>query len=315
VAISFVAIVHGQLKGVRRDWSLRHAPWYAYFGGVIGPVYVVAAIFLSEQLGFATFQLCAILGQVVTSLLLDWRGFLVLEKRPPTWLRIAASVALAGGTALTIEGVGEGLAGQPWWVVTLCALAALPAGAILPVQAAINAVMQQHLHTPYRAVVVSFAGGASLLALITGIVLGASGPLPYVATGEPWMWLGGLCGAFLVTSNVVGVPLIGAAAYSALFVSAQLTTAFLFDSFGAMNFAVVQISARRVAGVVLASLAAVAYQVAPKRPPAVDSRSRTAADVQVNVIGSAPGAVSTLTAEHHAEHNSSALHTHTPDRQ
>jgi hypothetical protein len=62
-AISAIAIAHGQLRGVRRDWSFRDAPWYAYLGGVVGPVYVVIAIFLAEQLGFATFQLCTICGR------------------------------------------------------------------------------------------------------------------------------------------------------------------------------------------------------------------------------------------------------------
>ena len=50
-----------------------------------------------------------------------------------------------------------------------------------------------------------------------------------------------------------------------LFATPQLTTAFVFDSVGAMSFVRVPPSARRVAGVVLATLAAITYQVVPKR--------------------------------------------------
>jgi uncharacterized membrane protein YdcZ (DUF606 family) len=58
-AISAVALAHGRLAGVRSDWSFRGAPWYAYMGGVIGPVYVVVSLLLTEQLGYATFQVRA----------------------------------------------------------------------------------------------------------------------------------------------------------------------------------------------------------------------------------------------------------------
>ena len=103
----------------------------------------------------------------------------------------------------------------------------------------------------------------------------------------------GLCGVFLVTSNVVGVPRIGAAGFSAIFVAAQLVTAFVYDSVGAFDFQVrvarasnrvssllhpsvlacntpcasqvVTPTGRRVVGLLLAMAAAVLYQIAPPR--------------------------------------------------
>ncbi|KAL1511819.1 hypothetical protein AB1Y20_005105 [Prymnesium parvum] len=274
--MSFVICGHSQLPGVRRDWSFRRAPLYSYLGGVIGPIYVISAVYLVELLSFATFQLCAILGQVIASLLMDWTGFLGLQKRSPTLVRLAASLALAGGTALTIDGVGEGFDDEPWWALTLSILAAICAGAVLPIQAAINAVLQRHLHTPFRVVAVSMFVGALILSFITLITV-AIDDLPYVRPGQPWMWVGGLCGAFLVTSNVIGVPRIGAAAYSAIFVASQLMTAFIFDSVGAMNFDVVELSAQRVTGVCLAIVAAVVYQVQPKLSRQAPPRERDVA--------------------------------------
>ena len=75
------------------------------------------------------------------------------------------------------------------------------------------------------------------------------------------MWTGGLCGAAAVAGMVVGVPRVGAAAYFAAFLCAQLSTALLFDSVGAFGFPTIAPSARRAAGVSLAVAAAAAYQL------------------------------------------------------
>lgn len=262
VAISALALAHGQLSGVRRDWSLRQAPWYAYLGGVLGPVYVVAAVVISERLGFAAYQLCAILGQVLAALAIDSCGFLGLQRRRPSPLRLVALLTLSSGTALTVEGIGDQLSGKPWWEIGLYSLAATTAGSIFPVQAMCNKAMQAHVHTPFRAVVVSFIGGSTILFSISAVVVTVSGPLD-VRPGEAWMWTGGLCGAFIVTGNVIGVPRIGAAAYTAVFVACQLATAFVYDSIGAFEFDTIHPTGRRIAGVLLATASAVAYQLAP----------------------------------------------------
>ena len=282
VAVAAVAATHGRLSGVRRDWSFRTAPWYAYLSGLLGPLYVVAAVLLAERLGFAAFQLCTILGQMLVSCLLDGCGLLGLQRRRPTPLHLVALVGLATGTVLAIEGVHDGVSDDPWWQVALFALCATGAGSILPIQAMVNATMAKHLRTPFRAVAFSFFMGAVVLALISGGVLAASGPLSGVRSGEAWMYTGGLCGAFFVTSNAIGIPRIGAAGYSAIFVASQLTTAFAYDAIGAFGFDVVRPTARRVAGVLLATASAVVYQLLPRSAQQPDSPSE---EVPEAVVG------------------------------
>ena len=58
----------------------RNAPWYSFTGGLLGPVYVVGAILLSQELGFSTFQLCATVGQLIAALVVDAIG--LVRRRP-----------------------------------------------------------------------------------------------------------------------------------------------------------------------------------------------------------------------------------------
>jgi transporter family-2 protein len=48
----------------------------------------------------------------------------------------------------------------------------------------------------------------------------------------PWMWLGGLFGAFVVLTITVAAPRIGVAAVVALLIAGQLAMGALIDRFG-----------------------------------------------------------------------------------
>ena len=257
VAIGAVATAHRP----DYDFALAGAPWYAYCGGLLGAGYVFGAVYLTSQLGFAVFTLCMILGQVLVSLALDITGFLQPHRRVPSWQRLVALCGVFSGTALIMEHVGSDLEGRPPWVTANLLVGAIVSGSGMPIQALLNGVMTKHLGTPFRASTVSFAGGTLVLGALA-LATGGIGEL-HLGSSSPWMWTGGLCGALAITGNIIGVAELGAAAYSAIFVSTQLLAAFVFDVIGAFGFDPVEASRRRLLGVLLAAGSAVAYQMAP----------------------------------------------------
>lgn len=266
------ALVHDCLSTApKATWtSIRRAPWYSYLGGPLGTYYVVAAVLLSSPLGFATFQLAATLGQLTSSLVCDAIGFLILPKRRPTLWRLLALATMCGATAISIEGLS--VQGD-WWAVALYLVLSFSAGTIFPLQACINGVMTRHVGTPLRAACVSFLGGAAVLWIATAITSATrlsdwpegEPPGPGPAGSEFWMYTGGACGAFVVSAHIFGVPVIGAARFTVLFIAAQICTSFALDGVGAFGYKAVPPSARRVTGVVLAICASAAYQLGP--PP------------------------------------------------
>ena len=120
-----------------------------------------------------------------------------------------------------------------------------------------------HVGTPIRATLVSISVGLVILFTTATIARVAEGPIddkaPFIVVrrGEWWMWIGGSCGVAVVSGFVIGVPRLGAAAYTAIFIATQLATALVFDAIGAFGFDPIAPTGRRVGGVLLGGGAAV----------------------------------------------------------
>ena len=210
-------------------------------------------------------------------------GLLHIPKRRPTLRRVLAVAAVLGGAVLVgvpnLSGVPS--AAQPVGLRAAQGLAAVMAGTIFPVQAAVNRAMQEHVGTPFRAVTISMGGGTIALSVL-GLCEAAVVGWPQLGRGEAWMFLGGSLGCVIVTCTVVGVPALGAAAFLALMIAAQLATALAYDLAGAFAFAPVPVTAPRAAGVALAIVAAGVYlrQAPPPAAPkaAAEDQSEDAGD-------------------------------------
>jgi transporter family-2 protein len=123
------------------------------------------------------------------------------------------------------------------------------AGSFLPMQAGVNARLAHFVGGPVRASMISFAVGALALFLVVLIFYRSEG---HRASHAPWWaWVGGLLGAFYVTSTVV-VPLrIGGAAFFGILVAAQLVTSVILDRIGAIGFPKHDLSPGRLIGVAM----------------------------------------------------------------
>jgi bacterial/archaeal transporter family-2 protein len=127
---------------------------------------------------------------------------------------------------------------------------ALLTGVVFAVQTGINSQLRAFLASPLQAVFVSFAVGTAVVALAL-VAKREPPPMAKWASMPWWMWLGGLCGLFIVSTNIIVVPRLGAALLTSLAIAGQLTTALVLDHYGAFGFPVHQISLPRVAGAVL----------------------------------------------------------------
>ena len=108
-------------------------------------------------------------------------------------------------------------------------------GAVLPLQALINARLGGSMNGPVWAATVSFAvGTVGLLAFL----LAQRTPVPTLAqaaTVPAWAWVGGLLGAFYVAAATTTVSSLGAAAMISLVILGQMTASLLLDHFGVLS--------------------------------------------------------------------------------
>ena len=132
----------------------------------------------------------------------------------------------------------------------LFVILALLTGVTIAVQTGINTQLRSFLGSPLQAVFVSFMVGTLMVAL--ALIGRREAPLFGKWTQMPWwMWLGGVCGLFIVSTNIIVAPRLGAALLISLAIAGQLTTALVLDHYGAFGFPVHTISLARVAGAVL----------------------------------------------------------------
>ena len=128
------------------------------------------------------------------------------------------------------------------------------AGAVIAVQAAINARLGQTLGNGMHAVLASFGvgtAGAVLYCLVEG---GPVASLDALRGGPWWLWTGGLLGVFFVWSTIFAVPKVGVAVMFPLVVAGQMTAAIVLEHFGLFGSPTQPVSWARVGGVLLVVL-------------------------------------------------------------
>lgn len=128
---------------------------------------------------------------------------------------------------------------------------ALVAGAMLPLQAALNARLGRLLGSPIWAA--AFSGAVLTLALVL-VGLAVLRSLPNVAGAAMlpwWAWTGGFCGAFVLTATTAVAPRLGTAAMIALVVAGQVVCSLALDRFGLFGLASYPLTPRRLAAAAL----------------------------------------------------------------
>jgi bacterial/archaeal transporter family-2 protein len=247
VVLLALALVVGAVTHLDR---VPHTPAWHLVGGLGSAVYITAGILLFPRLGAIVTVGLLIAGQMGASLVLDGLGWLGVAREPLGVAAWAGAGAVIAGTALIVRAQAgrQTLEQAP----TTWMILALAAGAVLPIQGAINAQLRSDLDAPV-------ATGAFSFLVATGAMLVVLAAVPHLTVRRPraaelrrlpwWGWLGGLCGATYVTSVFVLIPEIGAAPTIALTVAGQQLASVLVDRHGLLRLPRRPIPPARLLGV------------------------------------------------------------------
>jgi transporter family-2 protein len=130
----------------------------------------------------------------------------------------------------------------------LLLIAAALAGALVPIQAGVNASLRNFLPHPVFAAMTNFLVGLTLLT-ISALAMRATPPSMQVLAKVPWWcWIGGSMGAALVLSGIFLSHRLGASTFVACVILGQLTASVACDHFGLVGFPVHHVSLQRVIG-------------------------------------------------------------------
>lgn len=122
------------------------------------------------------------------------------------------------------------------------------AGAILPLQAALNSGLASRTTGPLFSTFINFSTGIVAIAAALAI-LRVSIPSIATSTSIPWFyWIGGLLGAFFVLTTMMSAPKLGASLMIAIIIAGQIGASLAFDHFGWLGYPVHELNLGRIAG-------------------------------------------------------------------
>lgn len=277
-ALAFLAVATGAIGAV--TMAPRVEPAWLLLGGVASPLYITAGILLFPRLGAVTAVGLFVTGQVFASLALDTFGLLAVPTQPLSVGIVLGAAAVLVGITVVVRGqqparqpVVAGSAtrttphapptpssAQSGWIVM-----GLLAGAVLPLQGAVNAELKQQVDAPLAVGTISFVVATATIAIVLAVMLALRRtPVPRMrplASMPWWGWLGGLCAAAYVTATFLLIPAIGAAVTIALTVTGQQVASALIDQFGWLGMPRRALTTARLVGLVLLITGAVLVQV------------------------------------------------------
>ena len=235
--------------------ALPDVTWWHALGGTASAFYVVSTIVLIVRLGAVVTVGLSIAGQLLASVALDATGALGVPQMPidaqaaaGTGFVLAGAIAIVLGQS-TAASAAPAAARLPW------AALGLAAGAVLPVQGAVNSVLRADLQAPLAAATTSFvvATLTMLVVLIMRAFVGKASPysLSNLRAMPWWGWLGGFAGVIYVTTVFMALPVIGAAAVVGFTVAGQQIASVLVDRYGLLRLPRREISRLRLTGVVV----------------------------------------------------------------
>ena len=119
-------------------------------------------------------------------------------------------------------------------------------GSMTPVQTAANSRLRQSVVSPLVASLVSFSVGTVYLAMATAIQCGSFSIAAETFNSLPWWaWLGGICGLYGLTVNIIIFPKLGSVQTALMPMLGQIGMGMLIDHFGWFHSAVHSFTALR----------------------------------------------------------------------
>lgn len=119
------------------------------------------------------------------------------------------------------------------------------------IQSGANTQLSHILQNPFIAGLISFVFG-TLCLLIINIVMRSDFSVltaQNIAQTRWWMWLGGLMGAFFITSVILIAPKIGPTQLFGLIIASQLTFSVVVDHYGWLGFQAQPVNIKKIIGV------------------------------------------------------------------
>lgn len=256
----FIALPEGTeaLRGMKK------APFYLYFAGPLGAIYVVGSILITPKIGLSLFFVMLVFGQLVVAMLFDHFGWMGFPVNRFGWLKlVGGALVIVGTIMLQVLGTDQSNDAAVHELIIYC-LCAIIAGAALPLQASLNKSMRDYVKGTVRSSWLSFTGGMIVLLVASAITISFT-PLQFEDFAW-WSCLGGLIGVLYIGMSIVIPRFISLAAFFVFMVLGQLGCSLWFDAVGAFGYTKQPVNVMRALGVTVAFVGCLLVTTSRKPP-------------------------------------------------
>ncbi len=201
---------------IKREPLFRKVPRWAFLGGSIGIFTTLFNNYAYSRISMTSIIALSLLGQTVTSAVIDRFGLLGMKKHPigkATWIGMAISFA---GVAVMLDASVAGAA--------VAVLLSLAAGVTNVLSRSVNAKLAEKVGNMAGSFYNHLAGLPLCLLLWLLLTDRSFGTMP-----KPWMLSGGMLGVLILFLSNVAVPHVSAFYYTLLTFIGQIFTGFLLD--------------------------------------------------------------------------------------
>jgi len=230
-------------------------PLYVFIGGAIAGVgFNVANIILFSKLGASVTTIITVTGQMIVGILIDHFGWFGVPVNPITITRLIGTIIMIFAISfvqpknrkdLTNASGEEKKGNKITWIIL-----GVLAGCLPPLQTAINGKLRVATGSLLGAAFISFLVGTIIL-LILILITQRRLELPLYDTQKKripiWIYIGGIFGIFIVTGNIILLPILGSVLTTMIFLLGQMIMALVIDQFGMFNLQKRKIDSRRIA--------------------------------------------------------------------
>ena len=221
VAVVTIVLATGALPRARdRLRALGRPPFWYFLGGLAGAGLVLVSAAAAPEVGVALLTVALVSGSTGGSLPVDAAGLGPAGRRPITAPRVA-------GVLLAIVATVISALGAPADLDLLLLGAAFVAGVTLALQAAATGQLVRATGEPWAATLVNVAVGFCALGVVAVITL-ATVDLDAMPA-NPFLYVGGLLGAFVVVVTATAVQTLGVLRLGLAMVAGQMGGALVVD--------------------------------------------------------------------------------------
>ncbi|MBQ5952320.1 MAG: DMT family transporter [Lachnospiraceae bacterium] len=236
-------------------------PFWVWAGGIIGVFFVTLNMPILQRLGGVQAMVLPAFGQIVGGLIIDHFGLLGANRIPLSLTRAVGAVLVVCGLILVTRSRVSGekkAGGNLMWQVMGILL-----GMGTSVQTAANGYVGKIVESPFRASIINFLVGLTLILIICCVKFVRDGrKFPFTKEKAPWWsWLGGACGVVFITANAAMSSRIGTGMTLVCSQVGIMLGGILIDQFGLFGNQKRPATAMKILGVVLMIAGAVVIRL------------------------------------------------------